>query len=179
MGYAIMPVVGALLWADRFGLTAVQIGYVFTLIGVATAAVQAAIGPLARIFGERAVLLAGLVLFGVGIGALPLVPTGLFAILQLPLLVAYAIGHAFVFPTLTALVTAETPTGSEGAVLGQLQATAALALVIGPLLAGWLYDGSIGLPFAMTAGVLVLAIVITALHPRRRAGGGLASGSQA
>lgn len=169
MGYAIMPVVGALLWADRFGLSAVQIGYVFTMIGVATAAVQAVIGPLARVFSERAVLLFGLALVGAGIGALPLVPTILFTVLQLPLLVAYAIGHAFVFPTLTALVTADTPRGREGAVLGRLQATAALALVVGPLLAGWLYDRGIAWPFAMTACVMTLAILVAASHPRRRA----------
>ena len=145
LGFSVMPVIGALIFTDRFGLTAVQIGYVFTLIGVATAAVQAAIGPLAKAFGERSVLLVGL-----------------------PALVIYAFGHAFVYPTLTALVAAETDGARQGTVLGQLQAAGSLALVIGPLAAGYLYDASMRVPFMITGIVLLIAVFFTAGHPRNR-----------
>ncbi|MEM0898887.1 MAG: MFS transporter [Pseudomonadota bacterium] len=168
LGFSVMPVIGALIFADRFNLTPVQIGYVFTVIGVATAAVQAAIGPLAKLFGERSVLLVGLVFVGVGIAVLPFVPTGLFLWVGLPALVIYAFGHAFVYPTLTALVAAETDEARQGTVLGQLQAAGSLALVIGPLGAGYLYDASLRTPFVVTGIVLVCAIVLALTHPRNR-----------
>ncbi|MEO0525233.1 MAG: MFS transporter [Pseudomonadota bacterium] len=168
LGFSVMPVIGALIFADRFGLTAVQIGYVFTLIGVATAAVQAAIGPLAKLLGERSVLLVGLVFVGGGIASLPFVPVELFLWLGLPALVIYAFGHAFVYPTLTALVAAETDEARQGTVLGQLQASGSLALVIGPVAAGYLYDASTRVPFMITGLVLVFAVVIAAGHPRNR-----------
>ncbi|MEM6409821.1 MAG: MFS transporter [Pseudomonadota bacterium] len=168
LGFSVMPVIGALIFADRFGLTAVQIGYVFTLIGVATATVQAAIGPLAKAFGERRVLLVGLVFVGAGIAALPFVPVQMFLWVGLPALVIYAFGHAFVYPTLTALVAAETDEARQGTVLGQLQAAGSLALVVGPVGAGYLYDASISVPFVITGVVLLLAILIAAGHPRNR-----------
>ena len=118
LGFSVMPVIGALIFADRFELTAVQIGYVFTLIGVATAAVQAAIGPLAKLFAERSVPLVGLIFVGGGIAALPFVPSHMFLWIGLPALVIYAFGHAFVYPTLTALVAAETDETRQGTVLG-------------------------------------------------------------
>ena len=117
-GFSVMLVIGALIFADRFELTAVQIGYVFTLIGVATAAVQAAIGPLAKLFAERSVPLVGLIFVGGGIAALPFVPSHMFLWIGLPALVIYAFGHAFVYPTLTALVAAETDETRQGTVLG-------------------------------------------------------------
>ncbi|MEM9477793.1 MAG: MFS transporter [Pseudomonadota bacterium] len=168
LGFSVMPVIGALIFADRFGLTAVQIGYVFTLIGVASAAVQAAIGPLARAFGERSVLVVGLVFVGAGIAALPFVPVEMFLWIGLPALVVYAFGHAFVYPTLTALVAAETDEARQGTVLGQLQAAGSLALVFGPVGAGYLYDASISVPFVITGAVLLLAILLAAGHPRNR-----------
>ncbi|MEM6899193.1 MAG: MFS transporter [Pseudomonadota bacterium] len=168
LGFSVMPVIGALIFADRFGLTAVQIGYVFTLIGVATATVQAAIGPLAKAFGERSVLLVGLVFVGAGIATLPFVPVQMFLWVGLPALVIYAFGHAFVYPTLTALVAAETDEARQGTVLGQLQAAGSLALVIGPLAAGYLYDASASVPFMLTGVVLLVAILIAAGHPRNR-----------
>ncbi|MEM1363717.1 MAG: MFS transporter [Pseudomonadota bacterium] len=168
LGFSVMPVIGALIFADRFGLTAVQIGYVFTLIGVATAGVQAAIGPLAKQFGERSVLLVGLVFVGAGIASLPFVPVEMFLWLGLPALVIYAFGHAFVYPTLTALVAAETDETRQGTVLGQLQAAGSLALVIGPLGAGYLYDASLSVPFMITGAVLLIAVFIAASHPRNR-----------
>ena len=153
LGFSVMPVIGALIFADRFGLTAVQIGYVFTLIGVATAAVQAAIGPLAK---------------ALGIASLPFVPVDLFLWIGLPALVIYAFGHAFVYPTLTALVAAETDEARQGTVLGQLQAAGSLALVVGPIAAGFLYDASMSAPFVITGMVLVIAVVIAYSHPRNR-----------
>ncbi|MEL6170704.1 MAG: MFS transporter [Pseudomonadota bacterium] len=168
LGFSVMPVIGALIFADRFGLTAVQIGYVFTLIGVATAAVQAAIGPLAKAFGERSLLLVGLVFVGAGIASLPFVPIELFSWLGLPALVVYAFGHAFVYPTLTALVATEADEARQGTVLGQLQAAGSLALIIGPLAAGYLYDASMRVPFMITGVVLLCAAVIAASHPRNR-----------
>ena len=168
LGFSVMPVIGALIFADRFGLTAVHIGYVFTLIGVATAAVQAAIGPLAKALGERSVLLFGLVFVGVGIASLPFVPVDLFLWIGLPALVIYAFGHAFVYPTLTALVAAETDEARQGTVLGQLQAAGSLALVVGPIAAGFLYDASMSAPFVITGMVLVIAVVIAYSHPRNR-----------
>ena len=168
LGFSVMPVIGALIFTDRFGLTAVQIGYVFTLIGVATAGVQAAIGPLAKQFGERSVLLVGLVFVGAGIASLPFVPVEMFLWLGLPALVVYAFGHAFVHPTLTALVAAETEEAQQGAVLGQLQAAGSLALVVGPLAAGYLYDASLATPFIITGIVLALAVLLAASHPQSR-----------
>ena len=168
LGFSVMPVIGALIFADRFGLTAVQIGYVFTLIGVATAGVQAAIGPLAKQFGERSVLLVGLIFVGAGIASLPFVPVEMFLWLGLPALVIYAFGHAFVHPTLTALVAAETDDARQGTVLGELQAAGSLALVIGPLCAGYLYDASLSIPFMITGAVLFIAVIMAASHPRNR-----------
>ncbi|MEM6484124.1 MAG: MFS transporter [Pseudomonadota bacterium] len=167
--YSVMPVVGVLIFAQRFSLSATEIGYVFALIGIITAVGQALIGPLTDRFGEKPVLATGLLAIGTGIGALPYIPAPWFIGIGLISLAVYALGHAFAHPNLTALAAAEVGPSAQGAVLGQLQASGSLALIIGPLLSGYLYDVDQRIPFAVTLLAIAGAFALAVSHPRSRA----------
>jgi MFS family permease len=122
--------------------------------------VQGGIGPIVRRFGERRTLQTGLV-----IGALGLLAAG-FASAWLVLLVALfpvALGLGVATPTANSLITRESPAHERGQVLGIGQSFAALARVVGPLLAGWAFNYQVWGPFAL-AGVLLAGAGVLALR---------------
>lgn len=149
----------ALFLCDRFGLSARETGYTFAFVGLVVAGVQGgAIGPLVRRFGERTLLRVGLASLAIGMLA--------FAVLRAPawvdvsrcdvvvlpeafvarmgpawiVLAMVSFGNALVMPTVSALASKVAPVGQAGVVLGGQQSASSLARVLGPALAGMLYQ---------------------------------------
>ena len=159
-GFAVLTVVGALLWLDRFALSDAQVGYTFGLIGVVMAVVQGFIGRATAKFGEKPTMASGLALMMFALVAMPLVPKLLFVPAELVVIAIFAIGYALVLPTGTALVAAAVGNGPQGQMLGQYQSVGALARIIGPLVAGAAYQFSQQLPFFIGGASIAVALLL-------------------
>ena len=160
-----MEAVAALAGQTRFGLGPRDLGVGFFLIGVVTVAVQAGlVGRVVARYGERSVGIAGAVLMGISLAALPLAPTVGLALLVALLLSA---GHGLINPSLAALLSRASDAEQQGGVLGIGQSVSAFARMVGPLVAGWLFDLSETLPFVLGGSLLLL----TAWILRDAAGG--------
>jgi DHA1 family tetracycline resistance protein-like MFS transporter len=120
------------LYADyRYGWGAQAVGYTLALVGVCSAIVQA--GLVRRVvprFGERPVMLAGL-LFGIG-GFLTLgfATTGPIFLLGIPLLSLSGLGG----PTTQSIITRQVDPHEQGRLQGAVTSLASLATVFGPFL---------------------------------------------
>lgn len=159
-GFAVLTVVGALLWIDRFALTEAQVGYTFGIVGIVMALTQVVVGPLVARTGEKRLLLTGLLLMAIALAAMPVVPPALFIPLQVMAIAAFAVGYAFAQPTGTAIVAGGVEASDQGQVLGQYQAVAALGRIVGPLLGGVAYQITPALPFFIGSGLILLALVV-------------------
>jgi MFS transporter, DHA1 family, tetracycline resistance protein len=142
--FSMLEMAFTLFLADRIGFGELQVGHTFAFIGVVLAIVQGLfVGPLARRFGEEALVKVGLVQIAVGMLALTELPPGpaqLAHIAFLGLVVtAISSGQGVTNPSLLSLVSRRTPAAMQGAALGLAQSCGALARILGPLAAGLLY----------------------------------------
>jgi DHA1 family tetracycline resistance protein-like MFS transporter len=134
------------------------------------------VGALAKRFGERALIRAGLALMGAAFIVAGLVPP---VALFLATMGMIAVGSGLITPSMSALVSLATPADEQGRVLGVYQSLGSLGRAVGPFLGGLLYDVvSPGAPLWAAGAVLVLASLAAGQIPRRKrsASGGSASG---
>jgi MFS family permease len=131
LAFAGMESTFALIAAHRFQLDQRNVSYVFAFIGVVVTVVQGGlIGPLTRRFGERALLVTGLLLQAVGLAAVPYAG-GLAGLLAacLPL----ASGSGLFSPSATSLLSRSARAEDQGGTLGIGQSAAALGRIAGPI----------------------------------------------
>jgi MFS family permease len=167
----------ALFLAARYGVTEHTIGYFFTYIGVISVLSRAVIlGRAVDRFGEVRLSRIGLILLTAGLASVPFVhrlvspvvagASGFAAILPyLPLAAAVALlplGTAFTFPCVTALLSRVIPSHERGLYMGVQQTFGGMARVAFPIIAGFLFDRVVELPFlvaaALVAGTLYLGV---------------------
>ena len=145
----------AFFMKDRFGYGEREVGFFLAGMAVLMGVIQAGgMRALSARFPERTLIVAGALLLAAGFGGLPL--AGSQAAL-LAALVAAALGRAVFQPSLMSMTSVAAAAGARGAVMGTFQASAAIARVVGPLAAGWLYDRELGGPFWLAA-LLCLAV---------------------
>jgi DHA1 family tetracycline resistance protein-like MFS transporter len=121
----------ALIAAHRFALGPTQISYVFAFIGVVVTVVQGGlIGPLTRRFGERALLVAGLLLQAVGLALVPYAG-GMAGLLVACLPLAF--GSGLFTPSVTSLISRSARAEDQGGTLGIGQSAGALGRIAGPI----------------------------------------------
>lgn len=156
-----MEAIFALFMADRFGFGAEKAGVLLASMGLVMAFVQGGligrvsprVGEIRLIAGGTAVSAIALMLF-----ALAESPAGVLAALTL-----MALSHGFVQPSLSSLASRGAPDDQRGATMGVFHSAGSLARVIGPPVAGWLYDQmGISSPFWM-GSVFLLAGATLAL----------------
>jgi MFS transporter, DHA1 family, tetracycline resistance protein len=157
------------LWAMReHGWGPAQIGYVFTYVGLLSAVMQGGlIGPLTRRFGEERLLLSGLALIALGLLVLPLSRT-------LPPLVlavsALAIGMGAMQPSLNSLISRRAGAEEQGEVMGVAQSVGSLSRVLGPIMAGALFEAfGRNSPFLWGAALVAAALLLSWRLPRTTA----------
>ena len=157
----------ALFLAARFGVTAKTIGFFFAYIGVLSVLTRALLlGPMVDRFGEARLSRGGLALLAVGLGVLPFLhPADNPAFTYVPLALAVALiplGTAFTFPCMTALLSRIVSSTERGLYMGVQQTFGGASRVVFPILYGWLFDRSVGLPFylaaVLVAGTITLGI---------------------
>ncbi len=150
------------LWANSaFGWGPHQVGYLFFFVGLVLVAVQGGlIRRLARRFGEARLVIAGAAFIGLGLAGLP------FA-LALPALLTVtgclALGMGLLSPSLNSLISREASFDEQGGILGVSQSASSLARIVGPFLAGPLFqyagrDAPYALGALVMAGVVALAL---------------------
>jgi len=137
---------------DRFHYDERQAGLLLALLGIVMAVVQGGlIGKLTKAFSEEILIYFGLIF--VGLGLVILISSHSFIGLIFSLL-ALALGFSLTSPCLSALTSKAAHQDEQGKVLGIYQSGSAMARVLGPMLAGVLYDQSIIRP--MIVGVLLV-----------------------
>lgn len=159
LAFSGMETTVTLFGRDRFNFTARDLGYFFGFMGIIVASIQGGgIGALTRRFGERRLVLAGAGFLAVGFALVPAVenPRMLYFVAIL-----IALGQGMSYPSLSSLTSRTSGPGDHGSMLGIQASIGSLARIIGPLLAGFIYDafGNRG-PFFSSAILSALAFVI-------------------
>jgi len=145
-----------------FGWGAKELGWLFVVIGMIAAAVQGFLfGRLERHTGARALLIAGLFGMAASIAAVPSATGGL----QLyALTVPLAFANSLFAPAASGLVSIYADPTEQGTILGAAQAFAALGRSLGPLAAGWTYDGLGQMATFLVAGAIMLVAGVSSMQ---------------
>ncbi len=148
----------SLLADQRFGLELSQTAAVFAAIGVVLVGVQGGlVGPVTRRLGEHHTMQFGLLANALGLGLLAI---DLGWVGLVPALLLLTVGQGLLTPTLSSAV-AGLAGRQRGQWLGWQQSAGGLARVIGPLVAGSLFEFSgVGVPYALGAALAVLALLL-------------------
>lgn len=154
-----METVFPLLTQKNFGWNATQNGYVFTYVGVLIVLMQGGlVRQLVKRWGERNLMIFGLVLLGMGLIMLIWSTNLAFMLVAVGVL---SIGDGAVTPTSSAVLSLISPTDEQGEILGFAQGLGGLGRTIGPLIAGTLFSVGPGMPFLAGGLFALLAILVT------------------
>jgi DHA1 family tetracycline resistance protein-like MFS transporter len=146
----------------RHGLGTLEIGLLLAGSGVLDLVVQGLlVGPAAQRFGDRAVMVFGLLGGAGSLLLMGLAPSALlFALAILPNSL-----WGLAEPTIKSLMSGRVAEDEQGRLQGASQSLASLAGILGPVFFGWVYglslDGAPWLVFAIGAAVLLLAALAT------------------
>ncbi|MEA2725390.1 MAG: transporter, family, tetracycline resistance protein [Gemmatimonadales bacterium] len=156
----------ALFAQARLGFGVRETGYVLAYVGLLAVLLQGgAIGRIVRRWGERRTMRAGLLFAAVGLITSAWAPSWPLLLLTLAPL---SIGLSMATPTLNSMLTKESPDGAYGRILGLSQSVAALARVLGPLAAGFVFDRiGVPAPFLFAAVLLGGGFLVTRGLKRR------------
>src|SRR5438876_44536 len=146
----------ALSWGAK------ELGWLFVVIGVIAAAVQGFLfGRLERHTGARALLIVGLFGMAASIAAVPYAMNSLqLYILTVPL----AFANSLFAPAASGLVSIYAVPTEQGTSLAAAQAFAARRRSVGPLGAGWAYDGLGQRTVFMLAGAIMVGAGVSSVQ---------------
>ena len=168
LAFSAMEATYAFLARHRYGLAERNVGWVFAYIGVLVVLVQGGlIGRLTRAFGERRLLVAGILLQGVALAALPFARgvSGLL-IASAPL----ALGSGLATPSIMSLLSRFSRAEDQGGTLGIGQSASALGRIAGPLAGTLAFATWHAAPYLGGAALMGLALAVAAtLTPPRAA----------
>ncbi len=145
-----------LLNEHRYGLTARQTGYLFTLIGVLISLMQGVlIGKFVKRWGESRCIVAGTLTMALGLGLMPFAPNMALYCLTISLL---SFGAGVNNPSIAGLLSRSSHVDEQGGVMGIAQSMASLGRILGPVWGGYTFD-ALGFrwPFLSAAMFMALA----------------------
>jgi multidrug resistance protein len=151
------------LWIEvKLDYDAQHAGYLMAYLGLLMAIVQGRlIGPMARRFGERRLLVIGTTVLILGYALMPLADT---LMVLCAVLVLVALGSGLNWPTATSLASQHAPVDRQGGVLGVMQSLSALGRMLGAAWAGWVFGTwRPATPFTLSAVIMSLAAVFAIL----------------
>ncbi|MDO8519831.1 MAG: MFS transporter [Deltaproteobacteria bacterium] len=145
----------ALFVLERFHLGAMEAGLILALMALVMALFQGTgIGKMARLMGEKKLILHGCFLMAVAVAAAALVPgLGIFVFF----VAVHALGYGMTTPSLSSLVSRNSSAEIQGGALGIYQSAGSLGRILGPLLGGVLFD-RLGAPFPFLSASLFFAV---------------------
>jgi DHA1 family tetracycline resistance protein-like MFS transporter len=150
----------ALFGERRFALTEASTAAVFLGIGLVLVVIQGgAYGRLVERFGTERLLAAGLTMLVAGLAVTAVAKVWPVLIIALLLL---SVGQGCASPSIISLVTRHAPPDHRGEALGFQQSANALGRVVGPPIAGALFD-RVGIWSPYVAGSLLTVVSVTLL----------------
>ena len=151
------------------------------VVGLASALVQAlGVRPLVKWFGERRVLIGGLVAGAIGFGIYGLAPTEWWFALGIPVLALWGTSG----PAVQALMTSKVGPTEQGQLQGALASLRGVSGLIGPglftltfaqFIGDWRGAGLAGAPFLLATLLLAFAALLSWQALRRETDAGLAA----
>lgn len=179
--FSIMTTVFVLFTQYRFGYDAAHNGYLFFFIGVIAVIIQGGLfGRLAKVFGEKVLLIAGSLILSLALMALPFSSPQMLGLAGLLVLLSLtSIGNSLIVPSISSLASKSATEREQGVALGATQSAASLARAVGPVLGGWLLyhfaapqkmsDYSITVTFWTASVIIFLAALVAVYFLRIRA----------
>lgn len=168
VSFAMLTTLYALFTQKRFGYDVKHNGYILAYLGVIGALIQGGLlRRLVKVFGDKSLAVAGTLILGVGMFALPFSDSVLALFLAST---SIAIGNSLMIPTLNALASKSVGPRAQGRALGVLQSSSSLGRIIGPSVGGWLLGLDIVPPVShygrapfWTAGAIMMIAFVLAL----------------
>jgi multidrug resistance protein len=159
LAFTAMETVFPLFTQHSFGWTALQNGYIFTYVGIAIVIMRGSLaGRLLKRWGERSLLIAGLLMLAAGLALLSWSTNLALLLIALGIV---SLGDGVVTPMVSTLLSFASPPGAQGETQGLAQGVAGLGRAVGPLAAGSLFAfGGPGAPFFFGSALVVLATLI-------------------
>jgi predicted MFS family arabinose efflux permease len=155
LAFSAMEATYAFLVKGRYALSDRAVGLLFAYIGVIVVVVQGGlIGRLTRRYGERALLVVGLLLQVIGLAALPFA-TGVPGLLAAT--APLAVGSGLSQPSLSSLLSRFARADEQGGTLGIGESAAAFGRIIGPEAGTWTF-GRWYPAFPYVAGAALMAV---------------------
>ena len=142
---------------DEFAWGPTDVGLAFAGVGLISAALQGgAAGPLAKRFGSARMAIVGVAFHAAGLALLAISATSAVMIAGFATM---AVGLGLFNPAFQTLTSDQTSDGDRGMVMGLTQGASSLGRVIGPAVAGSIYQ-SLGhhAPFGIGVAVMLLAL---------------------
>ena len=167
--HAVLPAVFVLYSAYRYGWDEKAVGLALAAFGMSSAVVQGVlVGPLVRRFGERSVMIGGLLAGTVGFMLYALAPTGAWFIVGIPVVALWGV----VGPAAQGIMTRAVGSSAQGELQGAMGSLAGIATVIGPTLFATVFAWSIrdGAPWHFPGSAYVLAgllLIVAAIIAER------------
>ncbi len=151
-GLMIFASVFGLYALERYGFGPQEVGVMMMVLGLVSALGQGGLaGPLTRRWGDEAVIRGGLLATAVGFGWMLLVDSYWMILLSTAF---FGLATALQIPALTSL-TSRRASLPQGIVMGLSNSFVSLGRIFGPLLAGYIFDINILLPYL--AGIAIMA----------------------
>ena len=143
--------------AEKAGIGTIGLGYIFMIMGLASAIVQGGlVGRMTKKFGEGSVIQMGIIISALGFGLILLVSNFTTAAIYLTI---FGIGNGVIRPSISALLTKSSNAG-HGSTTGLLSSFDSLGRIIGPPLGGWLFSITLNLPYISGIALSVIAYVL-------------------
>jgi DHA1 family tetracycline resistance protein-like MFS transporter len=137
-GMAVFEVTFAIMIPAVYGYGALGVGVLLAYAGLIQAITQGyLLGKLVAQLGERMVLMAGVIIFIVGIA--PLANLGSHALMMV-FLAMLSLGYGFASPAIATLISKVSERQFQGEALGVNQSAMSLARIAGPIAGGLLYQ---------------------------------------
>lgn len=142
---------------DKFGFTTGQVGVVWMVLAGVLIVVQGFLtAPLEKKTGDKLLILIGV--FCKALVAFAMVLTSGF-VSVLVVMGLFAVSSAITVPTLNASLS-KTANQNKGALMGFASTAGNLSKVVAPLLAGYLYERNIELPYILIGSIALIGTVI-------------------
>lgn len=159
---------------QRFGFGTQEVGWIMTAVAVVAAVGQGALtGPLSKRWGDLAVMRAAF-LFSAITFVLLLLAAGFWTVLAATAL--FVLPNSLVRVALTSLTSQRAGVG-QGAAMGLSHAFMSLGRIVGPLLAGVLFDLDMRLPYLVGTVAMAAGCVISLARVRQPHGPAVEAGA--
>ncbi len=166
LGFAQMEATFALFLLARFNLDAQHAGWILALMALVMVFIQGgAIGRLVRKYGEGKLIIVGTAFMSFALWGASMSPV---LKIFVAFLLVQALGFSITNPSLSSLVSRATSAEEQGATLGVYQSAGSLARILGPILAGVLFDHfGPPIPFRGAALLFVGVCLLAAFNQKK------------